>query len=118
MKVLTPNFEQIIRSIQGLPQTEQERLRQWLDDKRPSNGANGAGQSNKARRMDQSLRWLDNNRLKYLGLWVALDGDRLIASGQTAKDVYSKSKAEGVKIPFIDLVQEEENTPFSGGWLS
>jgi hypothetical protein len=36
----------------------------------------------------------------------------------TAKEVYSKAKAEGIQIPFVELVTEEESGPFTGGWLS
>jgi len=71
-----------------------------------------------ANRSAKSLTWLNENRDKYSGQWVALDGDRLIASGSTAKEVYSKAKDEGVEIPFVDLVAEEESGPFTGGWLS
>lgn len=66
----------------------------------------------------RSLRWLDENRAEYIGQWIALHGDRLIAVGLTAKEVYSKAKAEGVHIPFVELVTEEELVPFTGGWLS
>jgi hypothetical protein len=58
------------------------------------------------------------NREKCSGQWVVLDGDRLIASGPTAKEVYSKAKAEGVEIPFVELVTEREPAPFTGRWLS
>ena len=71
-----------------------------------------------ANRSAKSLRWLDENREKHSGQWVALDGDRLIASGPTAKEVYSKAKAEGVEIPFIELVTDPEPVPSTGGWLS
>jgi hypothetical protein len=57
----------------------------------------------------KSLRWLHENREKYAGLWVALDGDRLIASGPTAQEVYSKAKAEGVQIPFVELVSAQDS---------
>jgi len=114
---MTPNVEQIIRSIQQLPEPERERVRQWLEDKRTADETGGAWQA-KAGRSETSLRWLNENRQKYLGQWVALDGDRLIASGPTAQEVYAKSKAEGVEIPFVELVTEEEPAPFSGGWLS
>ena len=66
----------------------------------------------------RSRRWLDENRDEYLGQWVAQHGDRLIAVGHTAKEVYSKAKAEGVHIPFVELVIDEEPVPFTGGWLS
>jgi hypothetical protein len=114
---MTPNVEQIIRSIQQLPEPERERVRQWLEDDRTSDGTEGEGQT-KAGRSEKSLRWLNENRQKYLGQWVALDADRLIASGPTAQEVYAKSKAEGIKVPFVELVTEEEPAPFSGGWLS
>ncbi len=88
-----------------------------MDDKHLAAGTNGTSQM-ESLGSEISLLWLNENRPKYLGQWVALDGDRLIASGQTAKEVYSKAKAEGVKMPFVDLVQDEESAPFSGGWLS
>ena len=114
---MTPNVEQIIRSIQQLPEPERERVRQWLEDERTSDGTGGERQTI-AGRSEKSLRWLNENRQKYLGQWVALDADRLIASGPTAQEVYAKSKAEGVEIPFVELVSEESPAPFSGGWLS
>ena len=48
---------------------------------------------------------------RYSGQWVALDGDRLIASGPRAKEVYSKAKAEDVEIPFVELVTYQELVP-------
>ena len=41
-----------------------------------------------------------------------------MASGATAKEVYSKAKAEGVEIPFVEMVTDPEPVPFTGGWLS
>ena len=34
--------------------------------------------------------WIEAHRDEYLGQWVALDGDRLIAHGSDAKKVYGK----------------------------
>jgi Family of unknown function (DUF5678) len=114
---MTPSFDQIMKSIEQLPAAEQERIRQWLEEKGATNGE-GQGSQAHANRSARSLRWLHENREKYSGQWVALDGDRLIASGATAKEVYSKAKAEGVEIPFVELVTERESEPFTGGWLS
>jgi Family of unknown function (DUF5678) len=111
------SFEQIIKSIEQLPVPEQERIRRWLDAKGTSNGEIDASQAH-ADRSAKSLSWLEENREKYSRQWVALDGDRLIASGPTAKEVYSKAKAEGVEIPFVELVTKREPVPFTGGWLS
>jgi hypothetical protein len=112
---MNSSFDQIIKSIEQLPAAEQERIRQCLEDKGATNGE-GQGLQAQANRSAKSLRWLHENRKKYSGQWVALDGDRLIASGPTAKEVYSKARAEGVEIPFVELVTEQEPIPFTGGW--
>lgn len=112
---MNSRFDQIIKSIEQLPPAEQERIRQWLEDKGTTNG--GHASQAQADRSAKSLEWLHENREQYSGQWVALDGDRLIASGATAQEVYSKAKAEGVEIPFVELVNAPESGPFIGGWL-
>ncbi len=98
------------------PAAEQERIRRWLEDKRATNeGHDSQAHDN---RSAKSPRWLHENQEKYCGQWVAMDDDRLIASGQTAKEVYSKAKAEGVEVPFVELVTVPELVPSTGGWLS
>ena len=114
---MIPSFDQIINSIEQLPAEEQERIRRWLEDKRATNGDGHDSQAHD-NRSAKSLRWLNENREKYSGQWVALDGDRLIASGPTAQEVYSKAKAEGVGIPFVELLTDREPVPSTGGWLS
>jgi len=113
---MIPSFDQIIKSIEQLPEAERVRIRRWLEEKGTSNGTEDLQAH--VNRSTKSLRWLHENREKYSGQWVALDGDRLIASGSTAKEVYSKAKDEGVEIPFVELVTTQEPEPFTGGWLS
>ena len=50
---------------------------------------------------------LARNRDKYSGQSVALDRDRLVASGPTAAEVYSKAKAEGIEILLFNWSQSE-----------
>jgi hypothetical protein len=114
---MTLSVDQIIKSIEKLPTMEQERIRRWLEDRGATN-EEGHGSRAHASRSAKSLRWLHENREKYSGQWVALDGDRLIANGPTPKEVYSKAKAEGVEIPFVELVTDQEPVPSTGGWLS
>ncbi len=114
---MSRSFDQIIKSIEQLPASERERIRRWLDEKGTPNGEGNASQAH-ADRSARSLKWLHENREEYVGQWVALDGDRLIASGSTASEVYSKAKAEGVEIPFVELVTNPQPVPFTGGWLS
>jgi len=114
---MIPSLDQIIKSIEQLPTAEQEKIRRWLEDRgaRNEEGHDSQAHSN---RSAKSLSWLHENREKYSGQWVALDGDRLITTGPTAKEVYSKAKAEGVEIPFVELVTDQEPVPSTGGWLS
>ena len=111
------SLDQIIKSIEQLPAPEEERIRRWLDENGTVKGERNASQPH-VNRSAKSLRWLDENREKYSGEWVALDGDRLIANGPTPKEVYAKAKAEGVEIPFVELVTNPEPVPSTGGWLS
>ena len=111
------SVDEIIKSIAQLPAAEQERIHRWLQEKGATN-EEGQGSQAHANRSARSLRWLHENREKYPWQWVALDGDRLIANGPTAKEVYSKAKAEGIEIPFVELVTEEASGPFTGGWIS
>lgn len=114
---MTLSFGQIIKSIEQLSKAEQERIRRWLNDKGATSGE-GHGSQARANSSTKSLQWLHENREKYSGQWVALDGDRLIASGPTAKEVYSKAKAGDVEIPFVELVTDPGPVPSTGGWLS
>jgi Family of unknown function (DUF5678) len=114
---MTPSFDQIIKSIEQLSAPEQERVRRWLDARETSNERE-TGSQVQAERSAKSLKWLDENREKYSGQWVALDGDRLIVNGPSATEGYSKAKAEGVAIPFVELLPRRESVPFTGTWLS
>ena len=64
---------------------------------------------------ETEMRWLREHGSEYSGRWVALDGDRLVAVGEHARDVYAEAHAEGIKTPFVTLVESDE--PFIGGWL-
>lgn len=111
------SVDQIIKSIAQLPAAKQERIRRWLEENRAINREEQGSQAH-ANRSGKSLRWLHENGEKYSGQWVALNGGRLMASGPTAKEVYSKAKAEGVEIPLVELVTDPEPVPSTGGWPS
>jgi hypothetical protein len=93
---MTLSVDQIIKSIEKLPTTEQERIRRWLEDRGATN-EEGHGSQTHGYRSAKSLRWLHENREKYSGQWVALDGDRLIANASTAKEVYSKRRLKALR---------------------
>ncbi len=112
---MTPNFEQVVETIQKLSAAEQEKVLRWLEEKkRPRKSENNWDE--RTEKFHLAMRWIDENREKYLGKWVCLDGDKLISSGIEAKEVFAEAKAKGIKIPFIEQVRKEETSPFWGGF--
>ena len=64
---------------------------------------------------DREMRWLAENRNEYVGQWVVVEGDRLIASGPDSREVFQAAKQAGIQIPFLVHVEPENQLPF-GGW--
>ena len=114
---MIPSFDESSSQLNNCRRRSRKGFGRWLEDRGATN-AEEHGSHAHANRSAKSLRWLHENREKYSGQWVALGGDRLIASGSTAKEVYSKATAEGVEIPFVEVVTNPEPVPFTGGWLS
>jgi len=65
----------------------------------------------------QEIAWTIKPNLKYLGEWVALEGDEVVAHGTDGKAVYESARAHGIASPFLFHVSEPESTPFVGGWV-
>ena len=55
--------------------------------------------------------WLQTNRAQYLGKWVALDGDLLLASGLSAREVFTEVAGH---MPAPLVVKVRELVPFAG----
>lgn len=66
---------------------------------------------------EAEMRWLAEHAREYAGKWVALEGDHLVACGSSAREVYAEARRLGVGVPFVDLVEPEEQGAFWGGWL-
>jgi hypothetical protein len=64
----------------------------------------------------REMAWITAHRQEYLGEWVALDGERLIAHGSDPMSFRYKVRSEGIQRPFIVHIHEEPG-PFMGGWL-
>jgi len=56
--------------------------------------------------------WLAQNANRYQGRWVALDGDRLLADGSCAKQVFDAIKGYR-PIPLVVRI-ESQTLPFAG----
>jgi len=63
----------------------------------------------------REMRWLAEHREEYAGQWVALDGERLLASGANAREVYDAARRSGVELPLVVQVESPDELPF-GGW--
>lgn len=59
---------------------------------------------------DREMQWLLNHAREYAGQWVALDGDRLIAHGADAKEVYAAANADGAYLPLVTQVEDPDKT--------
>lgn len=63
----------------------------------------------------RELRWVKEHRPEYVGQWVALDGDQLLANGPVAQEVYDKARGLGVQVPTVLRIEASDELPF-GGW--
>lgn len=66
---------------------------------------------------EKELQWLkehatDLERLQ--GKWITIEGDKLIAEGDSFDAVYEAARKNGIEIPFIFLVPPKEDTIFVG----
>ncbi len=119
-------FEQAVEMVKALPSEDRERFVEWFNrqeqldataDKHPVTeiATMPASIEKREERFQRALQWLDKNKPKYLGQWVALDGDRLLAAGTDGKQVYANAVAAGVASPLLQQIKAEDDLPF-GGW--
>ncbi|MBI1760659.1 MAG: hypothetical protein HYR56_04400 [Acidobacteria bacterium] len=62
-----------------------------------------------AAKWEQERTWLAQHQHEYAGQWVALDGDRLITFGDSAKDVYAALKAAGISGTLVTRVEHADD---------
>ena len=63
----------------------------------------------------KEMEWLAKHGNKYTGLWVVLEGDRLVSSGPDGNKVYETAVRLGAVRPFLIQIQPPDELPF-GGW--
>jgi hypothetical protein len=68
--------------------------------------------SRKTRQFQEELQWLTENRRKFLGKWIALQGAQLLAAGATAKEVFSRVGDQ--KTPPLVIKITDDELPFAG----
>jgi excisionase family DNA binding protein len=60
----------------------------------------------KMRDMSKDMKWLSEHREEYAGKWVAVYEDRLVASGDNAKDVYTEVDRVGLPQTMVTFIEE------------
>jgi Family of unknown function (DUF5678) len=112
------SFERVLEAVKALPAMDKRRLRHWLmEDERAQPYAEENGEIKLAYLREREMRWFadEQNRAKYGGQWVALDGDQLLSHGENLRQVYAEAKAKSVKSPFTGYADPLDAPPF-GGW--
>lgn len=106
-------LERILDEVKRLTPEERHQLREVLEREAvqavapPSAGAGND-------RWERAQRWLKEHRDEYVGQWVALEGDRLLASGRDGRAVYEAARAAGVRAPLVTRVEGRDELPFAG----
>ncbi len=85
-------------------------LEQTKEEAATANGSHIATDDVKRRQ----LEWLKNNREKYAGQYIALDGDCLVGHGATIREANEQAKQKGVKNAFLVRVFAEETSVSAG----
>jgi hypothetical protein len=100
-------LEQIIDEARSLSPAEKLKLRQTLDRE--------LEQVAPAQSRAMESNWVERHRDKYLGQWVALEGDTLIAQGTNAREVYLAARQAGIAGPYIVHITPKVDA-YIGGW--
>jgi hypothetical protein len=104
-------FSQIIQ----LPSAERRKLRRLLDQFEHTEREPAKSQGDKRLQpkpmpdSTREFRWLSEHAREYVGQWVALDGDRLIAHGPDAHAVFVAAEADGAYLPLVTRVEDPDN---------
>jgi len=110
--------ETLFNQISVLPVGEKVKLRAMLDAqlKNPAETTNGVKFVKPILMPDPepSRRWMNEHAHEYGGQWVALDGDRLIAHGENAEEVFAAADADGAYLPLVTYIQPADAPPFVG----
>lgn len=106
--------EQIIENVRALPEPEREKFFELIEAEKTKATVNGNDSEQKNEKFRRALQWVEENKEKYDGQFVLLEGDRLIAHGINPKELYETARAKGIEIPFVKRIKAQD-LPF-GGW--
>lgn len=104
---------EVIEAIRTLPRAEREKIRRTLETEKM---AQDARVQEDIGQYKLSRKWIEEHNEEFLGQWVCLEGDKLIAHDADALEVNRQARAAGIESPFIvQMIDEPKN--FTGAWL-
>ncbi len=63
------------------------------------------------------MAWAASPDPQFVGEWVVLEGEQVVASGSDPKRLYEDVRAQGISSPFLIFVSSDDHQPFAGGWI-
>jgi hypothetical protein len=103
--------EAILEKVRHLPESKQEEVLRFVDELERSPAPRSVPYWDGKKEME----WLKNNSSQYVGLWVALDGDRLIAATHSGREAFAAADAQGVKRPLVHFIHPPDE--HMSGWI-
>src|SRR5438874_1348027 len=98
---MTPSADQAIELLRRLPSREREKVRQWIEVHNGESAEASIEIKKKQERFHRAMAWIDKSRRNYLGVWVALDGDKVLAFGRDGKSVRAAAAAKTEATPLM-----------------
>ena len=107
---MSENMENILKQIAQLPPDQQRKLRQLLEQQEPpiKSSLDKRIAPKPTPNSEREMKWLHQHACEYANQWVALDGDRLIAHGTKASEVYAAAEADGAPLPMVTFVEDPD----------
>ncbi|HMV49946.1 MAG TPA: DUF5678 domain-containing protein [Blastocatellia bacterium] len=107
-------YENVLLQAQQLPwQAKQKLLQTLAEDLRPQPSRETL-QPLPWKDRSREYQWLKDHAKNYVGQWVALEGDELIAHGATAIEVLAVATASGIERPLLIQVEDPDSPPSVG----
>jgi len=119
----TMTAESILTLIEQLPSTERIRLNQLLarhqiqQEAEPIKAKPPLDKRVPCEPMEdrtREMKWIEEHKHEYMGQWVALDGDRLIAASPIQQEVWDAVKTDGAKLPLVHRIPSPDDLPYIG----
>jgi hypothetical protein len=111
-------LEKIIKQTDNLTSDEKQDLYDHLIKSLEKTNDSDSGLSAEVKEEKRQLRdkWMKENREKYGGLYVALDGDKLVGTGKNYPEAVEVAKKAGAENAVVDFVRPPDYVGEIGGF--